>query len=279
MDALGLVLVGGGDDLDDLVARELEDGNLHGADVHQVGVEHAQDALVRDDQQVVLLALQLQDDGLQPHRQVVVRLRPRVPVVVRVQLVLLDLLRVQAPDRALAQLLAHPRVDLRHLRALPHLVLVLLEGVGRLQRAQPGRAPYRERAQGEVRCPPSDKRGSLLLPVLGQGIGHQLGIIMPFARQRRICPVALLLGCGAGADEERGTGLDVGVGQVEHNAMGEIVEGDIVVEELLSCVDHLDVVELILVHSLEHGDPLFYALEVQLGCLVGIHTSKLLLFS
>lgn len=74
MDALGLVLVRGGNDFDDLVARKFEFGNVHRTAVHQVGVEHAQDGLVRNDQQVVLLALELENDGLEADGEIVVGL-------------------------------------------------------------------------------------------------------------------------------------------------------------------------------------------------------------
>lgn len=74
VDALGLVLIRGGEDLDDLVPRELELGNVHGAAVHEVGVEDAQDRLVRDDEEVVLLALELEDDWLEADGEVVVGL-------------------------------------------------------------------------------------------------------------------------------------------------------------------------------------------------------------
>ena len=80
MDALGFVLVGGGDDFDDLVPREFELGDLHSADVHEVGVEHAQHALVCNNKQVVLLALQLQNDRLKPDSQVMVRLGENVRI-------------------------------------------------------------------------------------------------------------------------------------------------------------------------------------------------------
>lgn len=42
--------------------------------MHQVGVEDAQDGLVCDDKQVVLLALELEDDGLEANGEVVVGL-------------------------------------------------------------------------------------------------------------------------------------------------------------------------------------------------------------
>lgn len=58
VDALGLVLVGGRDDLDDVIARELKLRDVHGGAVHQVSVEDAEDGLVGDDEQIVLLALE-----------------------------------------------------------------------------------------------------------------------------------------------------------------------------------------------------------------------------
>lgn len=42
--------------------------------MHEVGVENAQDGLVRDDEEVVLLALELEDDGLEADCEVVVGL-------------------------------------------------------------------------------------------------------------------------------------------------------------------------------------------------------------
>lgn len=77
MDALGLVLIRSGDDLDDLVAWKLELGNIHSAAVHQVGIEHTQNGLVGDDEQVVLLTLELEDDWLEANGEIMVGLRGR----------------------------------------------------------------------------------------------------------------------------------------------------------------------------------------------------------
>lgn len=74
VDALGLVLVGGRDDLDDFVAGELEDGNIHGGAVHQVGIENTKNRFVRNDEKITLLALKLQNDGLKADGEVVVGL-------------------------------------------------------------------------------------------------------------------------------------------------------------------------------------------------------------
>lgn len=65
VDALGLVLVGGRNDLDYVIPRELKLRDVHGRAVHQVGVEDAEDRLMGDDEEVVLLALELEDDWLQ----------------------------------------------------------------------------------------------------------------------------------------------------------------------------------------------------------------------
>lgn len=74
MNALGGVVVGGGDDLDDFVARELQAGNVCCGAGHQVAVQDAENRLVCDDEKVILLALKLQDDGLKADGEIVVRL-------------------------------------------------------------------------------------------------------------------------------------------------------------------------------------------------------------
>lgn len=74
MNAFGLVLVRRRDNFDNLVAREFEFGNIHRAAVHQVGIEHTQNGLVSDDEQVVLLTLKLENDWLEADGEVMVRL-------------------------------------------------------------------------------------------------------------------------------------------------------------------------------------------------------------
>ena len=58
----------------DLVARELEVGNVSGATGHQVAVQHPEHALMGNDEQVVLLPFQLKNNGLEADCQVVVGL-------------------------------------------------------------------------------------------------------------------------------------------------------------------------------------------------------------
>jgi hypothetical protein len=71
----------------------------------------------------------------------------------------------------------------------------------------------------------------------------------------------------------------VEVGEVEDDAVGEVVEGEVVVEEALAGVDHADVVKLLLGHGLEGGDLHVDALEVELGSLVGRHAGELMAVS
>lgn len=72
MNPLCLVLVGSRYNLDNLVTRELKLGDVHRAAMHEVGVKHTQDRLVRDDEQVVLFALELENDGFETDGKVMV---------------------------------------------------------------------------------------------------------------------------------------------------------------------------------------------------------------
>jgi hypothetical protein len=74
MNALGGVVVRSRDDLDDLVARELQAGDVCGRTGHQVAVQNAEDGLVGDDEKVVLLALEFEDDGFEADGEIVVGL-------------------------------------------------------------------------------------------------------------------------------------------------------------------------------------------------------------
>lgn len=65
------------------------------------------------------------------------------------------------------------------------------------------------------------------------------------------------------------------VRQVEDDTMGEVVEGEVVVEEALTRVDHADVVELLFVHGLERGNFHVDALKVEFCGGIGFHASKL----
>jgi hypothetical protein len=57
VNTLSRIVVTGGYDLDDFVARELQAGDVCGGAGHEVAVEDAEDGLVGDDQEIILLAL------------------------------------------------------------------------------------------------------------------------------------------------------------------------------------------------------------------------------
>jgi len=78
VDALGRVVVRSGDDLDDLVAGELQAGDVCGRASHEVAVQDTEDGLVGDDQKVILLALELENDRLETDRKVVIGLKTLV---------------------------------------------------------------------------------------------------------------------------------------------------------------------------------------------------------
>jgi len=67
VNALSAVVVAGRYDLDDLVAGELEAWDVCGAASHQVSVEDPQDGLVGDDEEIVLFALELEDNWLEAY--------------------------------------------------------------------------------------------------------------------------------------------------------------------------------------------------------------------
>ena len=75
VDPLRRVVVRCGDDFDDLVAGELQARNVRGRTCHQVAVQDTKDGLVRDDQEVILLALELENDRLETNGEVVIGLR------------------------------------------------------------------------------------------------------------------------------------------------------------------------------------------------------------
>lgn len=65
MNTLRLILVRRRNDLDNLIAGKLELWDIRGAAMHQVRIQDAENGLVRNNQEVVLLALELQNDGLE----------------------------------------------------------------------------------------------------------------------------------------------------------------------------------------------------------------------
>jgi hypothetical protein len=72
VDAFSLVLVRRRDDLDDLIPWEFQLGDVHRGAMHQIRIQDAQDTLVSNNQEIVLLALEFKNDGLQSDSKVVV---------------------------------------------------------------------------------------------------------------------------------------------------------------------------------------------------------------
>jgi hypothetical protein len=186
-------------------------------------------------------------------------------VVVGVDLVFRHFLRVDLSEGLLAHLLAHARVELAHLAALPDAVAGPVERVGGLDAAAPGRRPDRQRLQRRrLGGPGVDALLPLRLAVGEDGLRHPLGVAAALVAEPRVGPVAVLVGGHAGAAEVRLPALDVQVEEVEDDPLGEVAEGAVVDHDPLAGVDHLDVVELALLHRLELGDPRVDAVEVVL---------------
>lgn len=198
-----------------------------------------------------------------------------VSVVVRVQLVLLNFFGVDVADRALRHLLAHARVDLTHLRALTDLEPLVLEVVGRLHGAATRGGPDRERPQRHRGAALLDEGGVFLLAVLQEDLRHAGRIGNAFLGEGGVSFVGILLVGDTGPNEVGGARLDVQICEVEDDAVGEVVEGNVVVEEFTTRIDHLDVVQFLLVHGLEDGNLHVDAAEVEFRRLIGIHTGKL----
>ena len=102
--------VGARRELDERVQRHLHPGGLLLGHVHVVGVDAAQHGLVGDDDDV-LAALQLHDDGLEPDDHIAVALAATVPVIVFIVVARLEVLRVPISDLLVREAIAHARVQ------------------------------------------------------------------------------------------------------------------------------------------------------------------------
>lgn len=147
---LEALLLGGvcaGRQLDERVQGDLHPGALLLLDVHVVGVDAAEDGLVSDDDDV-LAALELHDDGLEPDDHVAVRLPASIAVVVLVVVARLEVLRVDVRDLLVREAVAEARVEL--VQGLPFELVVAIWGrgeeAGRLDGALEGRGPDGELA-------------------------------------------------------------------------------------------------------------------------------------
>lgn len=116
VDALGLILIRGWYDLNDLVTRKLQARNIHRRTVHEIGIQNSENRLVRDDQQIALFTLQLENNWLESHSQIMIGLSSsqiskfrvstseaayfctRISMMIRIELVFFNLFRIYLSD-------------------------------------------------------------------------------------------------------------------------------------------------------------------------------------
>ena len=64
----------GSTNLDDLIARKFEFGNIHCVTSHEVTIENSEDRLMGNYQEIILFAFKLEDDWFQTDCQIMVGL-------------------------------------------------------------------------------------------------------------------------------------------------------------------------------------------------------------
>lgn len=142
--ALLLGAVGSRGQLDEGVQRDGHPWGISLGLLHEVGVDASQHSLVRNDEDV-LRALQLHDDGLQTNNNVAIRLTASIAIVVLVVVASCKVLGVQLRDLLVGESVADTRVEL--IQSLPlKLVVVLGHEAGGGSRAPQRGGPYGERA-------------------------------------------------------------------------------------------------------------------------------------
>ena len=58
--------------LDDFVTRELQSGDVLRVTCHQISIQHAEDALMGNNEKIILLSFKFEDDWFQTNREVMV---------------------------------------------------------------------------------------------------------------------------------------------------------------------------------------------------------------
>ena len=173
---LGGISLGG--ELDEGMQRHLHPRALLLGDIHVVGVDAAEDGLVGDDDDV-LAALELHDDGLEADDDVAVALAAAVAIVVLVVVARFEVLGIEGLDLGVGQAVADARVEL-----VQRFPFELARGdrgggevPGRLDGALQGRGPDRQRLR--VGLGFLDERGQ------GEGVegaaGGEGGVATDFA--------------------------------------------------------------------------------------------------
>ena len=97
-------------ELDERVKRDFHPRTSFLGHVHEVGVDAAQDGLVRHDEDV-FRALEFHDDGFEADDDVAVAFAAEVAVVVFVVVACLEVLGVHLFNVSVRQTVAHPRIE------------------------------------------------------------------------------------------------------------------------------------------------------------------------
>ena len=74
INALGLVLVAGRNDLYDFVAGETEFWDRHGVASHKIAIKNAEDGFVSDNKEIVLFSFKFKNNWFKTNGEIVVRL-------------------------------------------------------------------------------------------------------------------------------------------------------------------------------------------------------------
>ena len=248
-EALLVAAVGLGLEADDRVQGDGDVGRLLAGEAHEVGVEEAEDALVRDDEERLAVALHLVDHRVEAVDHVEVRLAARVAVGELVVLAPLELLGVVLLDLRVGHAVADAREDLVQVRprdgpeldpllrvadvvALVVDVRLPVGDVGRgLARAPHGRRPEARGPLGPVGRL-RDLRDAELRELLRVGVarGREAAVAADLAEH-----VVLRLAVAAEVED---VGLHVEVAEELDEAAGHVAPD--VVDDEAAAVDDLD---------------------------------------
>ena len=166
------------------------------------------------------------------------------------------------PNPPLTHLLAHPGVHLAQLAALPSLIPQTPQILRRLHRSPSRTRPHRQRLERVIRPPRINNTLPFQLTVAHERIPHLACVLPPLRRERRVRFVGFLLECCACARKVDLPALDVQIEQVEDDALGEVAKGAVIHRDALAGVDHLDPVQVALLHRLKVRDARVDAGEV-----------------
>src|SRR2546421_9908199 len=96
--------------------------------------------------------------------------------MIGIKLVLLNFFRIFFPNLLLGFLLADSRIQLTHLRSLPHLVSFCCKELRGFYCSALGRSPYDQGLEWIIRCAFLDQLCSLLLTTSKESLTHPLSV-------------------------------------------------------------------------------------------------------